>query len=187
MAKLYTLFRTKRSKSIPCPAAHPGREGVHLPGLKWSKKHQLPYFEMPWQINVIAIRSFSHDVTAAIFIYKKMNRRPCLCTIPVGIELFSHVKTFFCSKQFAKLLTTWLKTIYITMKWRTSILRVWTDFKCFFKCFFSHYRRPRFVCFFGRTCLPTPPLLKLDNSLLDQEFLSGPLFCVRWGSPSHCP
>ena len=31
---------------------------------------------------------------------------------PVEIDLFSHVKTFFCSKQFAKLLTTWLKTIY---------------------------------------------------------------------------
>ena len=111
-------------------------------------RSNFPYFEMPWQINTIANRSFSHDVMAAIFIYKKMNQRPCLCTIPVGIELFSHVKTFFCSKQFAKLLTTWLKTIYITMKWHTSILRVWTDFKCFFKCFFSHYRRPRFVCLF---------------------------------------
>ena len=103
---LYTLFRTKRSKSIPCPAAHRGREGVYPLGLKRFKKHQLPYFEMPWQINTIANRLFSHDVMAAIFIYKKMNRRPCLCTIPVGIELFSHVKTFFCSKQFAKLLTT---------------------------------------------------------------------------------
>ena len=30
-----------------------------------------------------------------------------------------------------------------------------------------------FVCFFGRARLPTPPLLKLDNGLLDQEFLSG--------------
>ena len=38
-----------------------------------------------------------------MFLYKKS---------PVGIELFSHVKTFFYSKQFAKLLTTWLKTIY---------------------------------------------------------------------------
>ena len=38
-----------------------------------------------------------------MFVYKKN---------PVGIELFSHVKTFFYSKQFAKLLTTWLKTIY---------------------------------------------------------------------------
>ena len=31
---------------------------------------------------------------------------------PVGIELFSHVKAFFYSKQFAKLLSTWLDTIY---------------------------------------------------------------------------
>ena len=37
-----------------------------------------------------------------------MSRRPCLCTKknPVGIELFSQVKNFFYSKQFAKLLTT---------------------------------------------------------------------------------
>ena len=53
-------------------------------------------------------RPFSHDVTAAIFAYKTMNRWPCLGTkkIPVGIELLSRVKTFFYSKQFAKLLTT---------------------------------------------------------------------------------
>ena len=52
------------------------------------------------------------------------SRRPYLCTKqwigghvcvqknPVGIELFSHVKTFFYSKQCAKLQTTWLKTMY---------------------------------------------------------------------------
>ena len=49
-----------------------------------------------------------------IYMYKTMNRLPCLCTKknPVRSELFSHVKTFFYSKQFAMLLTTWLKTIY---------------------------------------------------------------------------
>ena len=36
----------------------------------------------------------------------------CVQKNPVGIELFSHVKAFFYSKQFAELLTTWLKTIY---------------------------------------------------------------------------
>ena len=53
------------------------------------------------------------------------SRQPYLCTkqwigghvcvqkISVGIELFSHVKTFFYSKQFVKLKTTWLKTDYI--------------------------------------------------------------------------
>ena len=52
------------------------------------------------------------------------SRQPYLCTKqwiaghvcvqknPVGIELFSHVKTFFYPKQFAKLLITWRKTIY---------------------------------------------------------------------------
>ena len=36
----------------------------------------------------------------------------CVQKNRVGIELFSLVKTFFYSKQFAKLLATWLKTIY---------------------------------------------------------------------------
>ena len=44
-----------------------------------------------------------NNESAAMFVYKNN---------PVEIDLFSHVKTFFCSKQFAKLLTTWLKTIY---------------------------------------------------------------------------
>ena len=54
-------------------------------------------------------RSFSHDITVAIFVYKTMNLGGHTCVPkknPVGIELFSHVKTFFYSKQFAKLLTT---------------------------------------------------------------------------------
>ena len=41
-----------------------------------------------------------------MFVYKKHR---------VGIELFSPVKAFFYSKQFAELLTTWLKTIYGTL------------------------------------------------------------------------
>ena len=34
-------------------------------------------------------RSFSHDVTAAIFVQKTMNRRPCLCTKKILWELNS--------------------------------------------------------------------------------------------------
>ena len=47
-------------------------------------------------------------ITAVLFVYKTMNWPSYLCTKknPEGIELFSHVKTFFYSKQFAKLLTT---------------------------------------------------------------------------------
>ena len=62
-------------------------------------------------------RSLSHDVTAVKFVYKTMNRRPCLCTPKnaVGFELWL-VKTFFYSKQFAKLLTLWLKTIYSSLE-----------------------------------------------------------------------
>ena len=64
------------------------------------------------------------------------SRRPYLCTkqwigghvwaqkkIPLGIELFSHVKPFFYSKQFAKLLTTWLKTI--NWKWTAYLETRW--------------------------------------------------------------
>ena len=52
-------------------------------------------------------RPFSHDVTATIFVYKTMNRRPCLCTKNILWELnsFLMLKLFFHSKQFAKLLT----------------------------------------------------------------------------------
>ena len=75
-------------------------------------KNQTDWGDSQKSIVVSLYRSFSHDVTVAIFVYKTVDRRPCLCTKknPVGIELFSHVKTFFYSKQFAKLLTTRLKT-----------------------------------------------------------------------------
>ena len=79
----------------------------------WCTEFQLSLVNISFPSRwVLPNRSFSHDVTAAIFVYKTMNRRPCLCTkiSPVGIELFSQVKTFFYSKQFAKLLTTRLKT-----------------------------------------------------------------------------
>ena len=68
----------------------------------------------PFLPNRANYRSFSHDVTAAIFVYTNMAADSLFCTKKnsVGIELFSHVNTFFFSKQFAKLLTTRLKTIY---------------------------------------------------------------------------
>ena len=43
-----------------------------------------------WNVNLECTnRSFSHDVTAAIFVYKTMNRRPCLCTKKILWELNS--------------------------------------------------------------------------------------------------
>ena len=33
-------------------------------------------------------------------------------TNPVGVELFSYIKTFFCYNKFAWLLVTWVKTVY---------------------------------------------------------------------------
>ena len=46
-------------------------------------------------------RPFSHDVTAAIFAYKTMNRRTCLCTKKIMWKLnsFLMLKLFFHSKQ----------------------------------------------------------------------------------------
>ena len=60
--------------------------------------------------------SFSHDVTAAIFVYKTMNRQPCLCTERILWELnsFHRLKLYFIPSN---LQTCWLrdcmKTIYI--------------------------------------------------------------------------
>ena len=65
-------------------------------------------------------RPFSHDVTAAIFAYKTMNRRTCLCTKKndVEIELFSHVKTFLSFQAIDH--ATWLKTIYWPATFQTA-------------------------------------------------------------------
>ena len=48
-------------------------------------------------------RSFSHDVTAAILVYQNNETAAILVyqTNPVGVKLFSYVKTFFCSNKFA--------------------------------------------------------------------------------------
>ena len=43
-------------------------------------------------------RSFSHDITAAILVYITYKR---VQKNHVGIKLFSHVRTFFCTKKFA--------------------------------------------------------------------------------------
>ena len=67
-----------------------------------------------WNSHIKTNRLFSHDVKAAIFVYKTMDRHPCLCTKnPVELNSFHMLKlSFINSKQFAKLLTTRLKTIY---------------------------------------------------------------------------
>ena len=63
-------------------------------------------------------RSYLYVVTAAILVYKTMNRLPCLCTKKILWELnsFHVLKLLFYSKQFAKLLTTRLKTISFSYK-----------------------------------------------------------------------
>ena len=48
-------------------------------------------------------RAFSHDVTAAILVFQN-NRTAAMLVYqdnPVGVELFSYVKTFFCSNKLA--------------------------------------------------------------------------------------
>ena len=53
-------------------------------------------------------RAFSHDVTAAMLVYQNNETATILVyqTSPVGVGLFSYVKTFFCSNKFAWLLAT---------------------------------------------------------------------------------
>ena len=63
-----------------------------------------------------------NNESAAMFVHQKN---------PVGIVLFSHVKTYFHSKQFAKLLTTWLKTIYWGCSW-LGLIELRELFLCFF-------------------------------------------------------
>ena len=48
-------------------------------------------------------RAFSHDVTAAILVFQNNEKAAMLVlqTSPVGVELFSYVKTFFCSNKLA--------------------------------------------------------------------------------------
>ena len=46
---------------------------------------------------------FSHDLTAAIFVSQNNETAAMLVsqTSPLGVELFSHANTFFCSNKFA--------------------------------------------------------------------------------------
>ena len=48
-------------------------------------------------------RTFSHDVTVAILVFQSNETAAMLVyqVNPVGIELFSYVKTFFCSNKLA--------------------------------------------------------------------------------------
>ena len=86
--------------------------------------------------------SFSPDVMAwRMFAYKKN---------PVGLELYSHVTTFYYSKQFAKLLTTWLKTIYWCF-WHNEKRKVLKSHCCFLTFLFQNRRGGR-----GRPVIPSP-------------------------------
>ena len=48
-------------------------------------------------------RAFSHDVTAAILMFQNNETAVLLVfqTNPVGVELFSYIKTFVCSNELA--------------------------------------------------------------------------------------
>ena len=53
-------------------------------------------------------KAFSHDVTSAMLVSKNNKTAAMLVfqTGPMEIELFSYLKTFFCSNDFAQLLAT---------------------------------------------------------------------------------
>jgi len=55
------------------------------------------------QSELISDRAFSHDFTAAILVFQN-NGTAAMLVYPenrLGVELFSYVKTFFCSNKLA--------------------------------------------------------------------------------------
>ena len=82
-----------------------------------------------WNWSVI-YRVFSHDVTAAIL--KSQNKETAAMlvsqTSSVGVELFSYANAFFCSNKFAKILATWVKTLY-WIGFVPHFGAVWTDIR----------------------------------------------------------
>ena len=63
---------------------------------------------------LLSYKGFSRDVTAAMLEGKNNETAAILegKTNPVGVELFSYVKTIFCCNKFAWLLVTWVKTVF---------------------------------------------------------------------------
>ena len=62
--------------------------------------------------NCVQYRAFSHDARATILSYIGTAAMLVYQDNPVGVELFSYVKTFFCSSKFAQMLATRVKTLY---------------------------------------------------------------------------
>ena len=53
-------------------------------------------------------RAFSHDITAAIFVFQNNETVAILVyeDNPVGVEFFPYANAFFCSNKFAYMLAT---------------------------------------------------------------------------------
>ena len=100
--------------------------------------HQLSPMRHPFSLTVLSgaiYRSFSHDFTAAIFVYKTMNRRPCLCTKKILGELnsFDMLKLSFIPSN---LLSCWLRD------WKRSIHSSYLANKGEFCSLFPHRANP---------------------------------------------
>ena len=56
--------------------------------------------------NRFDVRTFSHDVTAAILVFQNNGKAAMLVypEHPLVVELFSHVNAFFCSNKLAYIL-----------------------------------------------------------------------------------
>ena len=88
------------------------------------------------------------------------------------LNSFSHVKTFFYSKQFAKLLTTWLKTIYRRSADKEKMALNWPATS-------THIRK--WVC--GLTTLV---LLKYAYNLVDKVLMKRIRFRQAYTSITRC-
>ena len=67
---------------------------VHQHGCRFIVlEHQYGRRDVMWKRSILHLNgAFSHDVTATVLVFQDN---------PVGIELFSYVKTFFCSNKSA--------------------------------------------------------------------------------------
>ena len=65
------------------------------------KRKKFYHFAIGRGLNLLQYRAFSHDVTAAILMSQNNETAAMLVSQvnPVGVELFSYVKTFFCFKK----------------------------------------------------------------------------------------
>ena len=83
------------------PKFTPLSETMSIPSLSYAESSPLRGQQCTVYFCMELYRGFSHDVKAAILVFQNNETAAMLVyqDNPVGIELFSYVKTFFCSNE----------------------------------------------------------------------------------------